>query len=124
MQGNSLYEVPFRIWALRQVATQWAYYRTAATNERAEIVGCSLTTTAWYVAKLTSRSVPLFETRDALRHEMLVLKEHLHLLGQFPKAAAGSAGSLHIPTSPTELSRHHEPRGPKSPHPVGAPLPL
>jgi len=57
----------------------------------------------------------LVETRDSQYHRMLVLKEHLHLGGQFPQASAGSANSLHIPASPTEVSRHHGSGGSKSP---------
>jgi len=48
-------------------------------TEGAEIVGCSPTTTARYLAKLTSPSGPLEETTDSLGHRVLVLKEHLHI---------------------------------------------
>jgi len=73
-----VYEVPFRTWVLQEVATNGHLDRSAAVNEGAEIVGCSPTTTTRYLAKLTSPSGPLVETRDALGHKILVLKEHLH----------------------------------------------
>jgi hypothetical protein len=77
MQANTLCEVPFRRWLMKQVTTKGGYDRTAAINEGAEIVGCSPATTARYIAKLTSPG-PLAETTDALGHRILVLKEHLH----------------------------------------------
>ena len=78
MQANSLFEVPFRMWVLERVSTHGGYDRTAAINEGAELVGCSPTTTARYLSKLTSPSGPLVETTDALGHKVLVFKEHLH----------------------------------------------
>ena len=79
MQANTLFEVPFRRWLMHQVTTQGGYDRTAAINEEAERVGCSPTTTARYLAKLTSPSGPLVETHDALGHKILVLKGHLQI---------------------------------------------
>ena len=79
IQANSLYEVPFREWILQQVAGKGSYDRTAAINEGAELVGCSPTTTARYLTKLTSPSGPLQETQDSLGHRVLVFKEHLNL---------------------------------------------
>ena len=78
LQANTFHEVPFRMWLLQQVTGRGGYDRTAPINEGAELVGCSPTTTARYLAKLTSPSGPLVETTDALGHKVLVLKEHLH----------------------------------------------
>ena len=54
------------------------YDRTTAMNEGAEVVGCSPATTARYLAKLTSASGPLTETKDALGYSVLILKPDLH----------------------------------------------
>lgn len=77
MQANLIYEDAFRRWLLATVTAQGFYYRTAAINEGAELIGCSPATTARYLAKLTSRSGPISETKDALSHTVLMLKPHL-----------------------------------------------
>ena len=77
MQANLLYEVRFRRWLMRKVTTEGSYDRTTAIAEGAEVVGCSPATTARYLAKLTSASGPLIETKDALGYSILVLKTHL-----------------------------------------------
>ena len=77
MQANLIYEVTFRRWLLETITTQGFYYRTAAINEGAELTGCSPQTTTRYIAKLTSRSGPITETKDALGHTILMLKPHL-----------------------------------------------
>jgi hypothetical protein len=77
MQANLVCEDRFRRWLLATITAQGFYYRTAAINEGAELVGCSPVTTARYLAKLTSRSGPISETKDALSHTVLMLKPHL-----------------------------------------------
>ena len=77
MQANLIYEDTFRRWLLATISAQGFYYRTAAINEGAELIGCSPATTGRYLAKLTSRSGPIAETKDALGHTVLMLKPHL-----------------------------------------------
>ena len=78
MQANLTCEPPFRRWIMATVTSNGFYDRTTAMNEGAEVVGCSPATTARYLAKLTSASGPLTETKDALGYSVLILKPDLH----------------------------------------------
>jgi transposase-like protein len=77
MQASLLFEGPFREWLIREVATHGSYRRTAAIADGAELVGCSPSTTAKYITKLTSRFGPLLEIDDPQHHRILLLKPHL-----------------------------------------------
>lgn len=77
MQANFLYELDFRKWILGIILENGAISKPDAIAAGAEIVGCSPTTTARYLAKLTSSAGPLRETRDMLKDIILVLKDHL-----------------------------------------------
>jgi hypothetical protein len=77
MQANLTYEATFRSWIMATITTHGFYDRITATNEGAELVGCSPATTARYLLKLTSPSGPLTEIRDALGYSVLILKPHL-----------------------------------------------
>ena len=76
MQANLTYEPPFRRWIMATISTNGFYDRITARNEGAEVVGCSPATTARYLAKLTSASGPLTETKDALGYSVLIFKPH------------------------------------------------
>lgn len=77
MQANFLFELDFRTWILGKVATLGGFPRGDAIAAGAEVVGCSPSTTAKYLAKLTSSAGPLQETKDMLGDVMLVLKDKL-----------------------------------------------
>jgi len=72
MRANQFYETSFRTWVLEQCKT--GILKNEAINEGAELFGCSPSTTKRYLAKLTSRSGPIVEGRDALGHITLTLK--------------------------------------------------
>lgn len=74
MQANLLFELQFRRWALERVKDQGGLLKKEAINAGAEIVGCSPTTTAKYLDKLTSAAGPLQEGRDLLGDTILVFK--------------------------------------------------
>lgn len=75
MQANLIYEVPFRRWVLGKISEVGSYSKADAIAEGAEVVGCSPTTTARYLSKLTSPSGPLQLGQDVLGHPTLVAKE-------------------------------------------------
>lgn len=77
MQANFLFELDFRKWLLGKIREQGGYPKTDAIASGAELVGCSPSTTARYLAKLTSREGPLTESRDILKDIILTLKDHL-----------------------------------------------
>lgn len=74
MQANNLYELPFRQYALEQIATSGGSRKKDIIAGGAEIVGCSPTTTKRYIVKLTSPAGPLMERADALGEVYLVFK--------------------------------------------------
>lgn len=77
MQANFLFELDFRKWILEKVRERGGYPKQDAIAAGAEVVGCSPTTTAKYLAKLLSSEGPLQEARDMLGDTHLVLKDHL-----------------------------------------------
>jgi len=77
MQASFLFEVDFRNWLLDKVREQGGLPREDAVAAGAEIVGCSPSTTARYLSKLTSSAGPLQEQKDMLGDIHLVLKDHL-----------------------------------------------
>ena len=77
MQANFLFELDFRKWLLGKIRDLGGYPKLDAINSGAEVVGCSPSTTARYLGKLTSSAGPLQETRDMLQDTILILKDHL-----------------------------------------------
>lgn len=77
MKANLLYEVSFRRWIMSKVRELGGYPKKEATNEGAELFGCSPLTTQRYLAKLTSPAGSLDEETDMLGHSILVLKPEL-----------------------------------------------
>lgn len=77
MQANFLFELDFRKWLLGKIRVLGGYPKLDAINSGAELVGCSPSTTARYLVKLTSSAGPLRESRDMLKDTILELKDHL-----------------------------------------------
>lgn len=77
MQANFLFELDFRKWLIEQVREKGGFPKLDAIAAGAEFVGCSPSTTARYLAKLTSSVGPLLETKDLLGGIILTLKDHL-----------------------------------------------
>lgn len=77
MQANFLFELDFRKWLLGKIRSLGGYPKLDAINSGAELVGCSPSTTARYLVKLTSSAGPLRESRDMLKDTILELKDHL-----------------------------------------------
>ena len=77
MQANFLFELDFRKWLLGKIRDQGGYPKLDAIASGAEVVGCSPSTTARYLTKLTSNEGPLWERKDMLGDLMLVMKDHL-----------------------------------------------
>lgn len=77
MQANFLFELDFRKWLLGKINTLGGYSKIDAIASGAELVGCSPSTTARYLTKLTSKEGPLKESRDMLGDFILTMKDHL-----------------------------------------------
>ncbi len=77
MQANFLFEVDFRNWLLEKVKDLGHYPRGDAIAGGAEVVGCSVSTTTKYLAKLVSSEGPLKESKDLMGDLYLELKAHL-----------------------------------------------
>lgn len=76
MQANYLYEVDYRAWVTRYIDDIGWISKKEAINAGAEVVGCNPTTAAKYLAKLTSMTGPLRETRDMLGDLLIVKNGH------------------------------------------------
>jgi len=77
MQANFLFELDFRRWLMEKISTLGGLLKADAIAAGAEVVGCSPSTTARYIAKLTSSAGPLREARDMLGGTILTLKDGL-----------------------------------------------
>jgi hypothetical protein len=77
MQANFLFELDFRMWLLDQVRDRGFIPQDDAINAGAEVVGCSPSTTARYLAKLTSSAGPLKKQKDMLGCIVLSLRDGL-----------------------------------------------
>lgn len=75
MQANSYYEMQFREWLLEVLRENRVITRKEAINSGAEIVGCNPTTTARYLAKLTSSIGNLREGKDATGTVVVTFKQ-------------------------------------------------
>lgn len=74
MQANFLFEVDYRTWLLQFVSQFGFITKKEAVNAGAETVGCNPTTSAKYLAKLTSLAGPLTETKDMVGDVVIILK--------------------------------------------------
>jgi hypothetical protein len=72
MQANFLFEIDYRSWLLKFMDEYEFITKKEAINAGAEVVGCNPTTSAKYLAKLTSLAGPLCETKD-MTGEVVIL---------------------------------------------------
>jgi len=77
MQANLLFEIDFRAWLLQHISKYEFIAKKEAVNSGAEVVGCNPTTSAKYLAKLTSSCGPLAEMKDMLGDVVIVSKDSL-----------------------------------------------
>jgi len=78
MQANSYYEMQFREWLLGVLRENRVITRKEAVNSGAEVVGCNPTTTARYLAKLTSSIGNLKESKDSTGTVVITFKQERH----------------------------------------------
>jgi len=90
MQANFLFEVDYRTWLVEFIRELGWITKKEAINAGAEIVGCNPTTSAKYLAKLTSLAGPLLESKDMLGDVIITLKPQPHgnVKGNGHKSAA------------------------------------
>jgi len=74
MQANFLFEIDYRSWLLQFVREYGFITKKEAINAGAETVGCNPTTSAKYLAKLTSLAGPLTETKDMVGDVVIIPK--------------------------------------------------
>lgn len=74
MQANYLYEIDYRKWLIDYLQEHGFLPKKEAINAGAEVVGCNPTTSAKYLAKLTSLFGPLLQSKDMLGDDVIVLK--------------------------------------------------
>ena len=84
MQANYLYEMDYRNWIIAFMDEHGFIPKKEAINAGAEVVGCNPTTSAKYLAKLTSLFGPLLQTRDMLGDDVIILKSSLNVNGKKP----------------------------------------
>lgn len=77
MQANLLFEIDFRAWLIQHISKYEFISKKEAINSGAEVVGCNPTTSAKYLAKLTSQRGPLAEMKDMLGDLVIVSKDSL-----------------------------------------------
>jgi len=82
MQANALFEVRYRHWLQSFIAASGFVARKDAVNAGAEAVGCSPATAGRYLAKLTSLTGPLKETKDMLGEPVITTREQAEGEGQ------------------------------------------
>lgn len=90
MQANFLFEVDYRSWLVQFVREFGFITKKEAINAGAEIVGCNPTTSAKYLAKLTSLAGPLVETKDMVGDVVIILKPQPNGKGNGHKPVAQS----------------------------------
>jgi hypothetical protein len=74
MQANSYYETAFRDWLLSYLRANEFILKDEAVYSGAEVVGCSPTTTARYLKKLTSGMGVLREQKDSTGAVVIVFR--------------------------------------------------
>ena len=77
MQANNVFEVRFRNWLLAIIAGTDHLSKEDVINSGAEITGCSPSTAARYLSKLTSSAGPLREILDLTGRAVVALKPEL-----------------------------------------------
>lgn len=79
MRANQIYEVRFRNWLLGTLNGTDHLEKDDAINSGAEITGCSTSTAARYLSKLTSSAGPLCEITDLTGRTVIALKPELKI---------------------------------------------
>lgn len=74
--ANGLFEIPYRTWVITTIQKLGFISKLEAINAGAEVVGCNPTTATKYLAKLTSMTGALEETRDMLNTTVIVFKDY------------------------------------------------
>ncbi|MBM3156460.1 MAG: HNH endonuclease [Chloroflexi bacterium] len=100
MQANFLFEVDYRIWLLQFVSQFGFITKKEAINAGAETVGCNPTTSAKYLAKLTSLAGPLMEKKDMLGDVVIIMK---------PQSNGNGKGNGHKSAALSESTILHKP---------------
>ena len=72
MQANYLFELDYRNWLNDYIDENGFIPKKEAINAGAEVVGCNPTTSAKYLAKLTSIVGPLAEMKDMLGEVIII----------------------------------------------------
>ena len=72
MQANYLFELNYRNWLNAYIDENGFIPKKEAINAGAEVVGCNPTTSAKYLAKLTSVVGPLAEMKDMLGEVIII----------------------------------------------------
>ena len=84
MQANFLFEVDYRSWLLKFIDESEFITKKEAINAGAEMVGCNPTTSAKYLAKLTSLAGPLTEAKDMVGEVVITFRPRPNGNGHHP----------------------------------------
>ena len=90
MQANFLFEIDYRSWLLKFMDEYEFITKKEAINAGAEMVGCNPTTSAKYLAKLTSLAGPLTETKDMTGEVVILYRPRPAGNGHHPTAQPSS----------------------------------
>ena len=102
MQANFLFEVDYRTWLLKFMDEYEFITKKEAINAGAEMVGCNPTTSAKYLAKLTSLAGPLTETKDMTGEVVILYRPRPAGNGHRPTAQSfPKEGSVPTPARPS-----------------------
>ena len=102
MQANFLFEVDYRTWLLKFMDEYEFITKKEAINAGAEMVGCNPTTSAKYLAKLTSLAGPLCETKDMTGEVVILYRPRPAGNGHHPTAQSfPKEGSVRTPARPS-----------------------
>jgi len=99
MQANFLFEVDYRTWLLKFMDEYEFITKKEAINAGAEMVGCNPTTSAKYLAKLTSLAGPLCETKDMTGEVVILYRPRPAGNGHHPTPTRPSGEGLVQPSN-------------------------
>jgi len=97
MQANFLFEVDYRSWLLKFIDESEFITKKEAINAGAEMVGCNPTTSAKYLAKLTSLAGPLTETKDMVGEVVITFRPRPNGNGHHPTPPHPTAQPSSVP---------------------------
>jgi len=102
MQANFLFEIDYRSWLLKFMDEYEFITKKEAINAGAEVAGCNPTTSAKYLAKLTSLAGPLTETKDMTGEVVILYRPRPNGNGHHPTAQSfPKKGSVPTPARPS-----------------------